>query len=132
VTRSRRAYRDADGQRVEGTWRHIFVRNADVYYLADLVVYADGAIDTGTGGLTDHRGLAQLLRSGRVATILTDGAWTSAAGPIRVSPTPTGPCPPTTPAGTIASRRHPTRTTPPSSPNRRPADRAGRRPASRS
>jgi predicted NAD-dependent protein-ADP-ribosyltransferase YbiA (DUF1768 family) len=78
VTRSNRAYRDADGQRVEGTWRHIFVRNGDNYYLADLVVYADGAIDTGTGGLTDHRGLKQLLRSGRVATTLADGAWASA------------------------------------------------------
>jgi hypothetical protein len=78
VTRFRRACRDVDGQQVEGTWRHIFVRNADNYYLTDLVVYADGAIDTGTGGLTDLNGLAELLRSGRVATTLTDGAWASA------------------------------------------------------
>ncbi|GIE34632.1 hypothetical protein Ait01nite_076770 [Actinoplanes italicus] len=78
MTRSRRAYRDADGRQVDGTWRHVFVRNGDNYYLADLVVYADGAIDTGTGGLTDLRGLAQLLSSGRVATSLQDGAWASA------------------------------------------------------
>ncbi|GAA2706709.1 NADAR family protein [Actinoplanes palleronii] len=78
MTRSRRAYRDADGHRVEGTWRHVFVRNADTYYLADLVIYADGALDTGTGGLTDLTGLAALLRSGRVATTVTDGARASA------------------------------------------------------
>jgi len=34
-----------DGQRVEGTWRHVFVRNWDRYFLTDLIVYADGAID---------------------------------------------------------------------------------------
>ncbi|WIM92820.1 NADAR family protein [Actinoplanes oblitus] len=78
MTRFRRAYRDVDGHRVEGTWRHIFVRNGDNYYLADLVIYADGAVDTGTGGLTDPDGLAGLLRSGQVATTLHDGAWASA------------------------------------------------------
>jgi predicted NAD-dependent protein-ADP-ribosyltransferase YbiA (DUF1768 family) len=78
VTRFRRAYRHVDGQHVEGTWRHIFVRNAGNYYLTDLVIYADGAIDTGTGGLTDLNGLEQLLRTGRVATTFDNGAWASA------------------------------------------------------
>ncbi|MGI5215411.1 DUF7638 domain-containing protein [Plantactinospora sp. CA-290183] len=55
MTRFCRAHRDVNGQRVEGTWRHIFVRNADNYYLTDLVIYPDGAID-GTGRLTISTG----------------------------------------------------------------------------
>lgn len=40
-----RVYRHTDGERVEGTWRHVFVRDADSYVLADLIVYADGLLD---------------------------------------------------------------------------------------
>lgn len=78
VTRYRRTYRHVDGQRVEGTWRHVFTRNIGTYFLTDLVIYADGAIDCGTGGLTDLDGLAEQLRCGSVATNLEDGAWASA------------------------------------------------------
>ncbi|HWS36504.1 MAG TPA: hypothetical protein VN408_27680 [Actinoplanes sp.] len=74
----RRTHRTVDGQRVDGTWRPIFVRNADVYHLSDLIVYADGAIDAGTEGLTDLDGLARQLRSGRVATRPAEGARASA------------------------------------------------------
>jgi predicted NAD-dependent protein-ADP-ribosyltransferase YbiA (DUF1768 family) len=74
----RRTYRDVDGERVEGTWRHIFTRNMDIYFLTDLMIYADGAIDCGAGGLTDLDGLREQLRCGRVATALEDGAQASA------------------------------------------------------
>ncbi|MGC4859543.1 DUF7638 domain-containing protein [Micromonospora sp. DT41] len=78
MSRFRRTYRTVDGRRIEGTWRPIFTRNMDTYFLADLVVYADGAIDCGTGGLTDLDGLTEQLRQGRVATTIEDGAWASA------------------------------------------------------
>jgi hypothetical protein len=67
-----------DGDRVEGTWRHIFTRNMDMYFLADMIIYADGAIDCGTGGLTDLDGLREQLRCGRVAVTLTEGGRASA------------------------------------------------------
>lgn len=73
----RRTYRNVDGERVEGTWRHAFTRNGDTYYLTDLVVYADGAIDCG-GGLTDLNGLREKLACGCVATTLPEGAQASA------------------------------------------------------
>ncbi|MCP3785206.1 hypothetical protein NLX85_17720 [Micromonospora sp. A3M-1-15] len=67
-----------DGQRVEGTWRHIFIRNMDTYFLTDLVIYADGAIDCGVGGLTDLEGLREELRCGRVVTSIEEGGRASA------------------------------------------------------
>jgi predicted NAD-dependent protein-ADP-ribosyltransferase YbiA (DUF1768 family) len=78
VSRYRRTYREVAGQRIDGTWRHIFTRNMNMYFLTDLVIYADGAIDCGTGGLTDLDGLAEQLRCGRVAVTLEDGARASA------------------------------------------------------
>lgn len=74
----RRTFRTADGQRVEGVWRHVFTRNGGIYYLSDMVIYADGAIDCGTGGLTDVDGLREQLRCGRVATTIEEGARASA------------------------------------------------------
>jgi predicted NAD-dependent protein-ADP-ribosyltransferase YbiA (DUF1768 family) len=44
VADSARAYRIVDGERIDGTWRSVFVHNGD-FHLADLVVYADGVID---------------------------------------------------------------------------------------
>jgi predicted NAD-dependent protein-ADP-ribosyltransferase YbiA (DUF1768 family) len=38
------AYRIVDGERIDGTWRSVFVHNGD-FHVADLVVYADGVID---------------------------------------------------------------------------------------
>jgi len=43
-----------------------------------LVIYADGAIDSGAGNLTDLHGLAEQLRRGQVTTSLEDGASASA------------------------------------------------------
>ncbi|AGL15986.1 NADAR family protein [Actinoplanes sp. N902-109] len=73
MTWQRRTYRDVDGQRVDGVCRSMFVTNAGDYYLDDLVVYADGAVDAGDG-LTDLDGLRRRLASGRVATTLEEGA----------------------------------------------------------
>ncbi len=28
-----RTYRIHDGERIEGSWRHIFIKNGDAYYL---------------------------------------------------------------------------------------------------
>lgn len=33
-----------EGEWIEGTWRPIFIRNVDTYFLTDLFVYADGTI----------------------------------------------------------------------------------------
>jgi hypothetical protein len=70
----RRTFRDTDGARVAGVWRPVFTRFGDAYVLSDLIIYADGAIDCGTVGLTDLDGLREELRCGRVATELEDGA----------------------------------------------------------
>jgi hypothetical protein len=69
-----RTYRIVDEQRVEGTWRHIFTRDTRTYTLTDLIVYADGRIDCGTGGPTNLDGLRERLRSGRVVTAPPEGA----------------------------------------------------------
>ena len=34
-----------DGERIEGTWRHVFTENGATCFLADLKVHADGLID---------------------------------------------------------------------------------------
>lgn len=78
MPRWRRTWRDVDGVRVEGTWRPVFTRTMDSYHLTDLLVFADGAIDCGTGGLTDLDGLRDALRRGAVATALDEGKWASA------------------------------------------------------
>lgn len=72
----RRTWREVDGERVEGTWRHVFIRNGDRHYLTDLVVYADAMVDCwGLGTLDEFAGK---LASGRVATAIPDGAEASA------------------------------------------------------
>lgn len=40
-----RTYRIVDGERIEGSWRHIFIKNGSTYFLSALKVYADGLID---------------------------------------------------------------------------------------
>src|SRR5262249_31760113 len=78
VSRFRRTYREADGQRVEGSCRLILRRNFDRYYLTDLEIYADGAIYAGGGTSTDVAGLAEMLRTGEVSTSADEGAHASA------------------------------------------------------
>ena len=70
----RRTFRDADGVQVAGVWQPIFTRSGDTYFLSDLIIYADGAIDCGTVELTDLDGLREELWCGRMATELEDGA----------------------------------------------------------
>ncbi|MGE7439471.1 NADAR family protein [Kitasatospora sp. NPDC001175] len=73
---SRRTFRHADGERIPGTWRHVFIRNGGDYFLTDLLIYADGLVDC--WGLVTVEELAEKLRSGWVATTLEDGARASA------------------------------------------------------
>ena len=58
-----------DGERIEGTWRHVFIKNGP-YHLADLKVYADGLIDC--WGLVDIDGFREKVREGWVATSLAE------------------------------------------------------------
>lgn len=73
---SDRTYRVVDGERIEGTWRHVFIRNGDTYFLTDLLVYADGAI--WCWEWVDLDGLHAKIDSGWVATSIADGARASA------------------------------------------------------
>jgi ribA/ribD-fused uncharacterized protein len=76
VGRFDRTFREVDGERIEGTWRQIFLRNGDIYYLTNLKIYADGVVDC-----WEHLTLEQFaakVRSGQVATTLPDGARASA------------------------------------------------------
>ena len=65
-----------DGERIEGTWRHAFIRNGGNYFLTDLLIYADGMVDC--WGLETLEGFADKLASGWVATDLPEGARASA------------------------------------------------------
>lgn len=65
-----------DGERIEGTWRHAFIRNGGKYFLTDLLIYADGMVDC--WGLETLGGFADKLASGWVATDLSEGAQASA------------------------------------------------------
>ncbi|MGC0373944.1 NADAR family protein [Streptomyces sp. SAI-229] len=67
---NRVTYRMADGVRVPGTWRHVFIRNRG-YHLTDLFVYADGLVDC--WGLVTLEEFEEELRGGRVATALPEG-----------------------------------------------------------
>jgi predicted NAD-dependent protein-ADP-ribosyltransferase YbiA (DUF1768 family) len=74
--RLNRTFREVDGERVEGTWRHAFIRNGDTYFLTDLKIYADGVIDCWEHVTLDE--FAVKVREGWVATTLPDGARASA------------------------------------------------------
>lgn len=75
MTGRRITHRMADGTRIPGTWRPVFIRNGD-YFLTDLFIYADGLIDC--WGLVTLEEFEEKLRCGRVATTLPEGAWASA------------------------------------------------------
>jgi predicted NAD-dependent protein-ADP-ribosyltransferase YbiA (DUF1768 family) len=76
VVASRRTYRIVDGEQIEGTWRPIFIRNGPTYFLTDLLVFADGAINCWEW--VDLDGLRRKLESGWVATQLEPAAEASA------------------------------------------------------
>lgn len=93
MTRWKRTYRVVDGERIEGTWRPIFIFNYNTYFLSELEIYADGAV--GCGDLVTLDGLAEMIRSGWVATEIPEGArawardlahWTFAEPEMRVTP----------------------------------------------
>ncbi|MFB4268771.1 NADAR family protein [Nonomuraea sp. GTA35] len=71
-----RTFREVDGERIEGLSRPVFICNGGHYFLTELVVYADGAIDV--WGLTDLEGLRRHLETGWVATSIPRGAQASA------------------------------------------------------
>ena len=71
-----RTWRNVDGERIEGTWRHAFIRNGGTYYLTDLLIYADGVVDCWELVTLDE--FATKLASGWVATELAEGAQASA------------------------------------------------------
>ncbi|MET7639099.1 NADAR family protein [Streptomyces sp. NPDC005438] len=75
---NRTLHRRADGVLVPGTWRPVFLHNAGTHYLTDLRIYADGIIDCGELATLDR--FEELLRQGRVATRLPEGAWASGTG----------------------------------------------------
>ncbi|MFD6400081.1 NADAR family protein [Nocardia sp. NPDC060249] len=76
MSRGNRTYRVVDGQRIEGTWRPIFIRNGGSYFLTDLKIFADGAIDC--WGTVDLDGLRAKLASGWIATTIEPNARGSA------------------------------------------------------
>jgi hypothetical protein len=76
VATRQRKWRNVDGERIEGTWRHAFIRNGRDYYLTDLFIYADGMVDY--WGLVTLEEFEGKLASGWVATTLDEGARASA------------------------------------------------------
>ncbi|GIE82386.1 hypothetical protein Aph02nite_83360 [Actinoplanes philippinensis] len=73
---NRITYRSVGDERIAGTWRPIFIRNGDTYFLTDLFIFADGQIDC--WGWTDLDGLREQLASGRIATGAEAGAQAAA------------------------------------------------------
>ncbi|MEU1182013.1 NADAR family protein [Streptomyces sp. NPDC005820] len=67
MTWRRPTWRIVDGERISGTWTHVWrrVQGTDRYYVDDLFVYADGAV--GCSELADMAGLERMLDSGRIA-----------------------------------------------------------------
>ncbi|MET8861975.1 NADAR family protein [Nonomuraea sp. NPDC004580] len=70
-----RTYRVVDGERIEGVFRPVFIRNGDTYYLSELKVFSDGAIYYWEWG--DLDGLRSKLEAGWVATTFDEGARAS-------------------------------------------------------
>ncbi|MDH6711307.1 putative NAD-dependent protein-ADP-ribosyltransferase YbiA (DUF1768 family) [Kitasatospora sp. MAA19] len=73
---NRITHRTADGVRIPGTWRHVFIRNGGHYFLTDLFIYADGLIDC--WGLVTVEEFEEKLRTGWVATSFPEGGEASA------------------------------------------------------
>ncbi|MBE1469104.1 DUF7638 domain-containing protein [Kibdelosporangium phytohabitans] len=70
----RRTWREEDGMRIEGTWRHVFIRNGP-HFLSDLVIYADGMVEC--QDLVTLAEFEDRLVSGWVNTDLPEGARAS-------------------------------------------------------
>ncbi|MEU9607685.1 NADAR family protein [Streptomyces sp. NPDC048057] len=74
ISSKRTIHRTADGRRIPGTWRPVFIRNGD-YYLTDLFIYADGLVDC--WDLVTLAEFERKLASGWVATTLEEGGRAS-------------------------------------------------------
>ena len=72
---TKRTYRELDGERIEGTWRPIFIHNGPGYFVTDLIIYADGVIDC--WGHISVVEFAQKLKSGWATTSVPDGGRAS-------------------------------------------------------
>ncbi|GIE31185.1 hypothetical protein Ait01nite_042300 [Actinoplanes italicus] len=75
MIKQRRTYRVVDGERIEGTWRPVFIRNG-AYHLTELYIFADGMINCWEW--VDLGGLRRKLADGWVALDLEEGAEASA------------------------------------------------------
>ncbi|GLY03729.1 NADAR family protein [Actinoplanes sp. NBRC 101535] len=73
MTLSNLTYRMIDGERIEGTWRSVFINNGGNYFSTDLLIFADGALRC-WGDWTDLDGLRELLDRGRIVTTFKPGA----------------------------------------------------------
>ncbi|MFE2545533.1 NADAR family protein [Actinacidiphila glaucinigra] len=62
---TRPTYRLVDGERIDGAWCHVWTKSCTDYYLADLFVYADGAIRCVSE--MDLPGLRERLAAGSIA-----------------------------------------------------------------
>ncbi|MET9121659.1 NADAR family protein [Streptomyces sp. NPDC004528] len=62
---TRPTYRLVDGERIDGAWCHVWTKSYAGHYVADLFVYADGAIRC--VGEMDLQGLRERLTSGLIA-----------------------------------------------------------------
>jgi hypothetical protein len=71
-----RTYRIQDGEHIDGSWRHLFIKNGSTYFLTDLKVYGDGMIDC--WGLVDLATFQRKVASGWVATTFQQGAGAKA------------------------------------------------------
>ncbi|MGW1716056.1 NADAR family protein [Streptomyces sp. NPDC002156] len=67
MTWRRPTYRTVDKERIDGAWCHVWRRHRQEapWFVDDLVVFADGAIEC--GGRTDLAGLEKLLTSGTLS-----------------------------------------------------------------
>ncbi|WP_328870313.1 NADAR family protein [Streptomyces sp. NBC_00287] len=77
----RPTYRVVDGEKIDGTWCHVWRRSTynEEYFVEDLVVFADGAVHCEER--TDLEGLEKLLRSGRVSATKPDAPARPADAP---------------------------------------------------
>ncbi|MEV4611184.1 NADAR family protein [Kitasatospora sp. NPDC049258] len=74
----RSTFRYADGERIPGTWRPVFVHHAGVHHLTELTVYADGLVDC--WGLCTLEEFAERVSYGWVGARISEGARGAAAG----------------------------------------------------
>jgi len=84
---SERTYRIEDGERIEGSWRPIFIKNGDTSFLTALEIYADGMINA--WGLVDLARRGTRSRAARLLMPLLrrqDAAYSLTTSTTQVTP----------------------------------------------